>query len=251
MKTTKKNIIKKNKTKKNIKIRGGGKVLFNDAIKFKKDIINIIEGDILIANNNKFTAVLDGTMTTDGLKYNHSQGKGFALKTNYNNTWIAVSKKDYDKLSIGNPIKKQLVIPEGYSPIVICNAYSGFNISNDDGIDYSNDRGNIELVKAVYNKGSDKFASKEIEWDNYIINFIPSIMIKKGETIKPYLNEEESKFAYYRINEYDGMEGLELFPDKYKIDKIRDLIKSANRMDPNPKIKEISDIIEMDIKIIE
>lgn len=279
MKVHKRHSINKNSKNKKIKRGGGltqssmipnfnpefkGEVSFVNASGLAKDKNDIVTGDILIASNNKFIAELTVNMTEDGLEYTHY--KGPALIQNYYKTWVAISKYDYERLSWGNRendnndysdygntninSKSELVIPEGYSPIVICNQYSGFKISNYDGKDYFDDRGNIELVKAVYNKGSDKFDSKEIEWDYYIINFIPSIMIKKGETIEPYLNVEDSKFAYYRINDYDGAEFLELFPDKYKIDKIRDLIKFDTRIDADDKLKKISKIIELDLKII-
>lgn len=251
-------------------------VSFVNASKLAKDKNNIVTGDILIASNNKFIAELTVNMTEDGLEYTHY--KGPALIKNYYKKWVAISKDDYQRLSWGNRgndnndysdygnangnsgnelvspegnspnynntninsnsnsnSKSELVIPEGYSPIVIHPNHGDVDIEDKKyGVGVSRD--NMDLVQAVYNQGSNKF-SKKINWDRYIIKFIPSIMITHD-------------FAYYRINEYEGSEVLELETDKYKIDKIRDIIKSDSIMDANNKIKEISIIIELDLKII-
>ena len=261
----------------NLKLEFKGEVLFDNALDYAKYENDIVTGDILIASNNKFIAELTVNMTEDGLEYTHY--KGPALIKNYNKTWVAISKDDYERLSWGNRgndnndysdygnangnsgnklvspegnspnynnininininsnsnSKSELVIPEGYSPIVIHPNHGDVDIEDKKyGVGVSRD--NMDLVQAVYNQGSNKF-SKKINWNRYIIKFIPSIMITHD-------------FAYYRINEYEGAEVLELETDKYKIDKIRDIIKSDSIMDANNKIKEISIIIELDLKI--
>jgi len=230
MRSRTKNIIKKNKPKKNTKKNtkfGGGKVLFGDAKKEAKKIGNIVNGDILVAKGDKFIATLTGNTNESG-DYIHNDihnKRGFAKQINYNKTWVAISKVVYDRLN------GQLDVPDGYIPVVIHTGFGGFSIRNKrNNTDYSENRSNVELVKAVQNiDGSrDNFEGVIEQWHNYQIVFIPN-----------YMND------HYIITECDGAETLELLPEKYKLDEIGKILNS--NLSADKKISNITTITNLNI----
>ena len=54
---------------------------------------------------------------------------------------------------------------------------------------------------------------------------------------------------YYKIDEYDGLESLELLDDKYKINEIKKIIESRDNADS--KIRNIKYITELVIYSID
>ena len=233
MRSRTKNIIKKNKPKKNTKKNtklGGGKGLFENAKLNAKKKNNIVNGDILVAKGDKFIATLTGNTNESG-DYIHNDihnKRGIAKENNYNKTWVAISKVVYDRLN------GQLDVPDSYIPVVIHKNSGGFSIINKrDNTDYSKNRSNDELVNAVQiiSGSRDKFRSQssyQIEWDNYQIVFIPY-----------YMND------HYIITEYDGAETLELLPEKYKLDEIVKILDS--NLSADEKIYNIRTITKLNI----
>ena len=232
MRSRTKNIIKKNKPKKNTKKNtklGGGKVLFGDAKLVAKEMKHIVKGDILVASGDKFIATLTGENDRGNYIHNDIHNKrGFAKEINYNKKWVAISKVVYDRLN------GQLDVPDGYIPVVIHTGFGAFSIINKrDNTDYSKNRSNDELVNAVkiISDSRDEFRSQSddaIKWDNYQIVFIPN-----------YMND------HYIITECDGAETLELLPEKYKLDKIKEILSS--NLSPHEKINNIKTITELNI----
>ena len=233
MRSRTKNIIKKNKPKKNTKKNtklGGGKGLFENAKLEAKKMKNIVKGDILVASGDKFIATLTGNTNESG-DYIHNDihnKRGFAKQINYNKKWVAISKVVYDRLN------GQLDVPDGYIPVVIHTGFGGFSIINKrDNTDYSINRSNDELVNAVkiISDSRDEFRSQSddaIKWDNYQIVFIPN-----------YMND------HYIITEYDGGETLELLPEKYKLDEIVKILNS--NLSADEKIYNIRTITKLNI----
>lgn len=97
--------IKKNKTRKNVKMVGGGIVFTMIPNNMIKDQLNIVKGDMLIADSG-FTIELTGKK--DGGKVLHTTG--FAWDYNYgkDKKWVAVSKTNYQILVKEQETKKEL-----------------------------------------------------------------------------------------------------------------------------------------------
>ena len=122
--------------------------------------------------------------------------------------------------------------PSNYIGVVIHRAYGGFGLDKEDminlyGAEYHDiirhDKRVVDLVKKKKNIG---------KYEQLSIIYIPE-----------YMKE------YYKIDEYDGLESLELLDDKYKINEIKKIIESRDNADS--KIRNIKYITELVIYSID